>query len=193
MKITSGTAKGREVKLPPGVELRPTSDKVKQAMFNALGPAVSGAVVLDLYCGSGNLGLEALSRGAAKACFVDVEARCLESARESAGRFGLEPEKKAAFVCADAFSALRRLRGEGWIFDLVLIDPPYALAAGQSLLNCPDLVAIVSPRPASRVVLEHDSRQAVPQAPGFSLIRTYPYGDTSLSLYLPHANRDQTP
>lgn len=193
MKITSGSAKGREVKVPAGVSLRPTSDKVKQALFNALGPLVSGAVVLDLFCGSGNLGLEALSRGAAKACFVDVEARCVEAARETARHFGLDPDQRAAFVCAEALPALRRLRTEGWNFDLVLIDPPYALAAGQSLLNCPDLVAIVSPRPSSRVVLEHDSRQAAPSAPGFSLIRSYPYGDTSLSFYLPNANRDKTP
>jgi 16S rRNA (guanine(966)-N(2))-methyltransferase RsmD len=181
MRITAGLAKGREVPLPRGVELRPTSDKVKQALFNVLGPSVSGARVLDLFCGSGNLGLEALSRGAASCVFVDRERRCVEAARAASGLFGLKAEQE--FVVSEAEAALRRFAAAGRQFDLILVDPPYAGGLGQSLLQSPYLVAILAKTAASRLVWEHDSKQSAPPLPVLSLLREYPHGGTSLTFF----------
>src|SRR4051812_45808654 len=164
MRITAGIAKGREVPAPKGVDLRPTSDKVKQALFNLLGRLVQEAAVLDFFCGSGNLGLEALSRGAASACFVDKDERCLESARSSVHRMGLDPGNRCDYIKADAVQALSGLAGARRLFSLVLVDPPYASGLSETLLLSPNLVAIVARGEGSRLVLEHDAKQDAPLA-----------------------------
>ncbi len=174
MRITGGTLARRPIDAPRGDRTRPTTDRVREALFSALGSRMTlpGARVLDLFAGSGALGLEALSRGAARATFVEQHARTLAVARRNAAALGLEP--RATFVRADALAYLRRAPEA---FDLVLADPPYGLA---ELAALPD-AARPWLAPGGLFVLEHDARHAFEHAGGWRQSRTY--GGTVVSLF----------
>jgi 16S rRNA (guanine(966)-N(2))-methyltransferase RsmD len=182
MKITSGSAGGRIVAMPQGVEVRPTSDKVKQALFNRLGADFRGKKVLDLFCGSGNLGLEALSRGAQRVIFADRHARCAANAGDHAMAFGFDAGRWNA-VSAEWEPALRRLALLGESFDVVFLDPPYRKGYEAALLNSADLGKVT--RPSAQLSLEHDAAVAVPPESEYWLRqRQDQYGESTLSLYL---------
>jgi len=120
LRIVGGTWRSRRIRFPGGPELRPTPDRVRETLFNWLGPWVEGRKVLDLFAGSGALGFEALSRGAAEAVFVErsrVAADALKANADALGASGV------SVVCAEALNFLHRVEGG---FDLVFIDPPYA-------------------------------------------------------------------
>ena len=183
MRIVGGRLARRTLDAPKGDRTRPTTDRVREALFNLLGArlapgsspgqALGGAAVADLFAGSGALGLEAISRGAARATFVERHGPTLAVARRNAEALGVLD--RAAFVRADAVKTLRR--GGLGPFDLVLADPPYDLPA------LPDLPALARPAlaPGGVVVLEHDARHAFDDAPGWLLSRTY--GATVVSLF----------
>jgi 16S rRNA (guanine966-N2)-methyltransferase len=118
VRVVAGTARGRRLVTPPGTDTRPTSDRVREAVFNALGSldVVTGARVLDLFAGSGALGIEALSRGASSAVFVDSSPKAIEAIRTNLDTTGLE----GTLIRADAH------RYDDGPFDLALVDPPYA-------------------------------------------------------------------
>jgi 16S rRNA (guanine966-N2)-methyltransferase len=180
MRITTGIAKGRQVPLPKGAEVRPTADRVKQSLFNILGARVQGAKVLDLFCGSGNLGLEALSRGARSCNFSDQDGRCVQSAQSLAGLFGLDhPENR--YQTRHAKMALSALQREEARFDLVFLDPPYKTDIGAWVISQGALDRILEPE--AWVVLEHESRTPPPEAPGLNIIRVCRYGSTALAFY----------
>ncbi len=120
MRIIAGTRKGARIFAPKGLDTRPTSDRVREAAFNLIGP-VDGAAVLDLYAGSGAMGLEALSRGAAGAVFVDSDREACRTIERNLTKLGLQG---AEVVCRDV---LRFLAAERRRFDLILVDPPYDL------------------------------------------------------------------
>jgi 16S rRNA (guanine966-N2)-methyltransferase len=167
------------LRAPPGAATRPTSEKVRQALFNILGP-VAGDRVLDLFAGSGALGIEALSRGAAHATFVDSARPALAAIRSNLAALALDD--RATVVPGDAVTtAARHLPEAPW--RVVFVDPPYRsdLAARAVLaLPCERLA------PDAVVVIEHDRRNAPPDALG-SLLRTDQrrYGDTLISLFSP--------
>jgi 16S rRNA (guanine966-N2)-methyltransferase len=175
-RIVAGTAGGRRLEVPPK-GTRPTSERVREAMFSALEAAVglTGAHVLDLYAGSGALGLEALSRGAATATFVETDRRALEVLRRNATTLGLP----GATVLSGSVEAV--LGGPaGRPFDVILADPPYALPAAE--------LAVVLLRLAEGgwlaadgvLVLERAARDGEPSLPaGLSMIRSRRYGDTA--------------
>jgi 16S rRNA (guanine966-N2)-methyltransferase len=166
---------------PEGSDTRPTLDRVREAMFNALVSldAVDGARVLDLYAGSGALGIEALSRGAAHATFVDTDraARCaVEQNLEATGL-----DDRADVVAIDGLTHLRRLVDAGSdAYDLVLLDPPYAIDDG-AWVGLLELVGAVAP--AAVVVAESD--REVPLPPGWHALRTKRYGGTLVSVLMP--------
>ena len=124
MKIIAGSAKGMPLLVPKG-EVRPTQDRVREALFNILTPLLPGARVLDLFCGTGSVGLEALSRGAAHACMVDASRSACQTARENMLRCRLTG---GSFVQADCSAFVRRDRGQ---YDLIFADPPYCKAVGD--------------------------------------------------------------
>jgi len=133
MRIIAGEAGGRPLQAPPeGV--RPTMDRVKGAIFSSLGDRVPGARVLDLFAGSGAMGIEALSRGAASATFVDTNERCIRCVRENLRRAGAE----ASVQAMDAFRFLDLYAGED-AFDVIFADPPYAKKPGD-----PDHAAVLA-------------------------------------------------
>src|SRR5919206_4033417 len=120
-RIVAGTLGGRRLTAPPGRDTRPTSDRVREALFSILGP-VDGADVLDLFAGSGALGLEALSRGAAHATFVESDREACRTINRNLDKLGLE---NATVLCQNVLTALRADARTGSRYDLVLLDPPY--------------------------------------------------------------------
>lgn len=125
MRVITGSAKGRLLKPPRDRKIRPTADKVKSAFFNMVGNAVRGASFLDLFAGTGNVGIEALSRGAARCVFVDKGRDSLRLIKENVYRAGFQ--KEADVLSYDFTRALKMLKKIGNSFDIIYIDPPYNL------------------------------------------------------------------
>src|SRR5947209_18896642 len=123
MRIIAGSRKGARIFAPKGSETRPTGDRVREAAFNLIGPGrVEDATVLDLFAGSGAMGLEALSRGAARATFVESDRDACRTINRNLDKLGLD---NATVLCQDALTALRTDARAGTRYDLVLVDPPY--------------------------------------------------------------------
>jgi len=178
--VTGGTWAGRRLRAPRGGAVRPTSDRVRESLFARLRD-LSGARVLDLYAGTGALGIEALSRGAAAAVFVE-RARpalaCLEANLES-----LAAGARARVLRADVRAGLARLAREGARFELVLVDPPYGAAdAAQALADVARLALLA---PAGTLVLETSRRHPPGRVPGLALADERRYGDTLVARYVP--------
>jgi 16S rRNA (guanine966-N2)-methyltransferase len=182
MKIFSGTARGRFVNVPKGADLRPTTDKTRLALFNAIGQLVPDSRFLDLCCGSGSVGLEALSRGAAKVVFVDSQRRCVDSVKVSAAEFGFDPARVEAW-CADIQRGLNQLAGRRMRFDLAYVDPPYDAALGKPALQGLVKLELLERNPATRVMLEHAGDDDSPEVDGLQLYRRYDHGAASVSIY----------
>ena len=175
MRIVRGSVGGRVLRAPPGADTRPTSEKVREAIFNIL-PDVEGMQVLDLFAGSGALGIEALSRGAAHATFVDQGKLALTAVRGNVRELGLE--SRATVLSGDAVAlAARHVPTSPW--RLVFIDPPY-----RSDLAVRSATALAHLAEDAVIVIEHDRRNAPPDQVG-SLLRTDQrrYGDTMVSFY----------
>jgi 16S rRNA (guanine966-N2)-methyltransferase len=178
LRIVAGTLGGRRIQAPPGSDTRPTSDRVREALFSALGP-LDGAVVLDLFAGSGALAVEALSRGAARAVLVEKDGRAASVIRRNLEALGLAAPA-AALRRRDALAALRDAREAGETYDLVFLDPPYRLATGLG----PELATALAPvlAPGARVVGESDRRTPL-DLPGLSTTFERRYGDTLLRIH----------
>lgn len=174
MRIVGGNLGGRVLRAPAGAATRPTSEKVREAIFNIL-PDVEGGQVLDLFAGSGALGIEALSRGAAHATFVDFGKVPLGVIRGNLRDLGLEA--RATVVGGDAVAAAARPGPAPW--NLVFIDPPYASDLAVRAASALDHLAA-----DAMIVIEHDRRHAPPESLG-SLVRSDErrYGDTWVSFF----------
>lgn len=176
MRVIAGLARGRHLTSPAGRDTRPTSDRVKEALFSALQPRLRGARVADLYAGSGALGIEALSRGASATTFVERSRKAQRAIDENLARTGLAG---AATVVPGEVRASLRAGLPGAPFDLVLLDPPYDVDAGE-LAEVLRLVA-AAVQPGGVVVVELGRRAPAPGWPP-ELIpgRVRRYGDTLL-------------
>lgn len=174
MRIIAGIAKGRRLVAPSGKGVRPTTDRVKEALFSSLQPRLHGAVVLDLYAGSGALGLEAVSRGARQAVLVERWTRALQAiaANVEATGFG----DRVTVVSDDVDRAMATLAGP---FDVVLADPPYDLA-DDALAGVLGAVAPLLADDAVVVVERHGRSGPVPWPAGLRRERSRRYGDTTL-------------
>lgn len=176
MRVTGGTGKGRRLRVPPGDRVRPTSDKVKQALFNILGGKVDGAVVLDLFAGTGGIGIEALSRGAARAVFIDDSRKSLDAVRHNIEQSGVG--SRAQVIASKAESFVKRTDEQ---FDIVFLDPPYTQEIAPLLGQIADSDLLA---PDAVVVAEHFKKQPSPQGAGpLALSREAVYGDTVLAFY----------
>lgn len=160
--------------------MRPTADRVRETIFNILGQWLSGEAVLDLYAGAGGLGLEALSRGAGRAVFVEHDRRVMPVLAENVRALGFAASAETLLSPADR--ALERLGASKERFALVFSDPPYALHAGAATLEALDRLGLVDP--GGRVVVEHDRREELPEQVG-ELVRddVRRFGDTLVSFY----------
>jgi 16S rRNA (guanine966-N2)-methyltransferase len=172
MRVIAGELGGRRIATPRGAATRPTSERVREALFSMLG-AMDGLRVLDLFAGSGALGIEALSRGAAHATFVERAAPALAALRANLAALGVL--ERSSVRAGDALAALRG----GETYDLVFLDPPYAMAealAGQLSDALPAVLAA-----GARVVSESDHR--APAALALPLARERRYGDTLIRIH----------
>lgn len=180
MRIIAGTAKGRALKPTKKKTVRPTADRVKETIFNVLGQWLDGERVLDLYAGVGSLGLEALSRGAEHVTFVERDQDVMSTLAENIRQLGFAAQSKTLLKPADR--AVRSLGGEAQTFSLVIADPPYAAAAGESLLR--DLEESKILGPGGRFVFEHDKREVLPERVGqFEQVDQRRFGDTTVTFY----------
>lgn len=185
MRVIAGRLGGRRLVAPRGAETRPTTDRVREALFSALGD-VSGAAVCDLYAGTGALGIEALSRGAARAVFVESGRAALAALRENLASLDLGQIARVIPLPVErALDRLTQVEGDA-PFDLVLMDPPWAAlpAAAAAAGRLVRLGLLAPPGRPARLVLEHARRDAAPAIPGLSLESTRTYGDTAVSLYV---------
>ena len=180
VRIVAGEFRGRRLSAPAGRETRPTADRVREAIFALIGP-VEGASVLDLFAGSGAMGLEALSRGAAGATLVDRSPRAVACLRTNVGTLGVED--RARVVARDWRAALAAERAAGRTYDLVILDPPYTLLGRIAGRIGPALEPLV---PAGgTIVLEGAARAPLPTEvpPLHTTSRTdRTYGDTAVSV-----------
>jgi 16S rRNA (guanine966-N2)-methyltransferase len=180
MRIIAGAFKGRRL-APVQGRTRPTAAKVREAVFSILGPAVLGARVLDLFAGTGALGIEALSRGAAVAVFVEDHPEALKGLRRNLEDLGLGD--RTTVLPLPVAMALKKVAGRGEGFNLAFLDPPYgggmAVAALGALASLDLLV------PGARVVVEHSRRESLPEACGaLTRLTVRRYGDTQVAFYL---------
>ncbi len=189
MRVTGGEFRGRPIGVPKGTAIRTTLDHVRQAIFNLIGARVSGARVLDLFSGSGALGIEALSRGAAHVTFVDRSHFSIQAIQANLDSFSLTTQdpRLTTILRADFMTAIRRLARELQApFDVVLLDPPYSRGLARISLNALTQYAIVGA--AGLVVAEADKRDSLPlQIEGkdscLRLKSSRRYGDTALTVY----------
>jgi 16S rRNA (guanine966-N2)-methyltransferase len=176
VRIIAGTLKGRRLDTPDWTGLRPTSDKMRETLFNVLGPSVTGARVLDAYAGTGAVGIEALSRGASHVTFADHDRRALDLVRRNLQRCGVAD--RYAIIRVDL--ARRDALAGSEPFDLMFFDPPY----GDAELSAALAGAAALAGPGSRVVIEHARRNAPPAAAGsLVLTRDLVSGDSGLAFY----------
>jgi 16S rRNA (guanine966-N2)-methyltransferase len=173
LRVVAGTFKGRRLTAPRGTRTRPTADRVREALFSMLGD-VGGARVLDLYAGSGALGIEALSRGADSAVFVERDAQAVAAIERNLAAVGVE----ANLVRQDVVRFLARADGA---FDLVFCDPPYDSAAGLAGPLAEPLPALCAED--ARIVTESDKRN--PLVLPFPLLVERAYGDTRIAIHGP--------
>jgi 16S rRNA (guanine966-N2)-methyltransferase len=188
MRVVAGIAKGMRLKVPHGREMRPTSDMVREAIFDILGETPVGARVLDLFAGTGALAIEALSRGAAHATLVERSARFIPIIRDNLAHTHFADQ--ATLIHADAYVQVRKLDAAGEQFDLVLADPPYAGRGREAAGPPPAQKALQALAEASIfpqravVVIEHASGVVLPAEAGrLRLWTTRRYGSTSVSIY----------
>ena len=175
MRVVAGLYGGRRLVAPAGSATRPTSDRVREALFSVLGNSVQGARVLDLYAGSGALGIEALSRGAASAVFVDQAPKAIAAIRANLEALGIE----APVHRMQARAALRPPPTAASAYDLVFLDPPYRRAAGLGRELSEALPAVLAA--GARVVSESDRRDPLELA--FPLADERRYGDTIIRIH----------
>lgn len=180
MRVVAGTARGRQLHAPTGDRVRPTADRVKEALFSSLTSSfgtLEGLAILDLFTGSGNLGIEAISRGADRVFFVDNSLESLQFVRKNLQLTGFAD--KSTIIRADAVAAVRQLTAAAGKFDIIFADPPYAdIALTEKLLT-----AIVSGellRHVGVMVLESSSKAAITIPEGLALTAKKVYGDTTL-------------
>ncbi len=177
MRVIAGKARGTQLKTPEGLKTRPTSDRVKEALFSIIQFDIPGAKVLDLFGGTGQLGIEALSRGAKSAVFVDAGEEACRLIRENLRRTKLEENSRV--IRGDYLHFLENTRD---FYDIVLLDPPYAEVFLENALK--KLAEIDILQSGGIIVAERPAGKALPvDLPGFFRSRDYKYGNTLLTLY----------
>jgi len=197
MRIVGGKDGGRIIKMPDGVVIRPTQDRVREAMFNVIRESIPGSRVLDLYAGSGAFGIEALSRGAHSSIFVDDNTKCtrviksnlraLEASRQECAQAPLDAARPyrrltGQVLKKDALKAISHFKDEDKKFDIIFLDPPYYKDLAKNALIKIGAYDILSQR--GFAIAEHFIKDEIPaHAGGLKLFKEKRYGDTVLSFY----------
>ncbi|TCZ79912.1 16S rRNA (guanine(966)-N(2))-methyltransferase RsmD [Paenibacillus albiflavus] len=188
MRVISGKAKGRSLKAVPGMSTRPTTDKVKEAIFSMIGPYYDGGTALDLFAGTGGLGIEALSRGMDKCIFIDIEKKSLDTVIHNLETTGLR--EQAEVYRNDAARALKVLSKRDIQFQLVFLDPPYRMKFIGELVDKLQAYALLAPMAA--ILVEHDAEYQLDDVFGNCICeRRVAYGDTAVTIYTYKGNIEE--
>lgn len=182
MRIIAGRFKSRLIYSPKGLDLRPTSDRIKESLFGILGSFVIDKNVLDLFSGTGNLGIEALSRGARSCIFVDNNPRCVVAIKKNLESLGVKEE--VSVILKDAFRFIKEAKEKSFIFDLIFLDPPYYKDMIKKSLILLDNYNIITD--LSVIVAEHHRKDELPQRDelnNLEIFRQEKYGGTFLSFF----------
>ena len=178
MRVISGSAKGRKLKTPHGMDVRPTADSVKEAVFNIIRDEIAGRRVLDLFAGSGQMGIEALSRGAREAVFVDSSVTSLKLVKENLDLCGFNGKT----VKEDALKYLQRAEP----FDLIFLDPPYDSEYYEKVLEKIKLFDILTD--GGIIIVEARKERKLPDMEyPFKMLKEYQYGSVKISTYTKEA------
>lgn len=183
MRVIAGTFRGRRLRTPPGLGTRPTTDRVKEALFNLLGASVQGVRVLDCFSGSGSLGIEALSRGAASVVFVEQGREAAQALRANLASLGLDREPTARLLQRPLEKSIPQLAHLG-PFDLWLVDPPFPMlrdGTAQRILQ--GLVAAGLLAEGGVVAMEYPGDMQCPEIAGLEVEDERPYGDCRLVFF----------
>ncbi len=174
MRVIGGEFRSRRLKTLSGAHLRPTPDQLRETLFDVLAPHIAGATFLDAYAGSGAVGIEALSRGAARAVFIEKHHSALDVIHQNLKTLGLE--ERAEAICGKTLAALPRFSA-----DIVFLDPPYELEH-----ECDAALAVLGAAPPPLVIAQHTVRQPLKEEYGrLRRIRVLKQGDNALSFYEP--------
>lgn len=179
MRIIAGSAKGTQLFAPKGTDTRPTQDRVKESLFNILQAELPEAAVLDLFAGSGALGLESVSRGAARAVLVDQDREAVQCIRRNVEKLRFEPRTQV--LHCDWQQAVAKISGEGAAFDLVFLDPPYRMTALLSL--CDTLADKGLLNREAMIVWEHRLGVTATLSSRFEPVKDRVFGDTHFHLF----------
>lgn len=177
MRVITGKARGVQLKTPEGMQTRPTADRVKEALFSIINFDIPGAKVLDLFGGTGQLGIEALSRGAASAVFVDAREDSCKLIRENLKRTKLEQDAKV--IRSDYLDYLNRCREQ---YNIIFLDPPYAEVFLENAIKKITEIDIL--QSDGIIVAEHPLGKELPwEFEGFTRSKDYKYGKVLLTIY----------
>lgn len=180
MRVVAGEYRGRKLSAVPGMATRPTTDKVKEAVFNIIGPYFDGGTSLDLYAGSGGLSIEGVSRGIERAVLVDRQLAAIKTIKKNIAT--TKHEDQFVVLKQDATRALHMLQSKGEHFDLIYLDPPYAKQ--QIVTDLTKMVELDLINPGAIVVAETNQEANLPeQLPSFSFKRRQDYGITVVTVY----------
>jgi 16S rRNA (guanine966-N2)-methyltransferase len=180
MRIIGGKFRGRKIEQPESEAVRPTKDRTREAVFNIIAELVPDADVLDLFAGSGAYGLEALSRGARKAVFIEKEREAASAIKRNISSLGVG--ERAKVITGDVFKAIKELKEEKEAFELVFIDPPYSKGEAKKTLIKVNHYDIL--KHSGLVIIEHRTGESLPDSEGdVSILKRKTYGNTSISIY----------
>ncbi|MBO8155355.1 MAG: 16S rRNA (guanine(966)-N(2))-methyltransferase RsmD [Bacillaceae bacterium] len=181
MRIISGTLKGRQIKPVPNRLTRPTADKVKEAIFQIIGPFFNGGTVLDLFAGSGNLGIEAISRGAERSIFVDRHPKAVQIIHENIKALDIQDQTEV--YKTDAFRAIKAASKRNLVFDYIFLDPPYEKISYTALFDA--ILDHQLIKSGSVIICEHTADEQLPESyHGLEKFKSEVYGKTTgISLY----------
>ena len=180
MRVISGRYRGRQLKGPAGLEMRPTGDRLKESLFSILEPYIRDAVLLDAFSGTGSVGIEALSRGARQVVFIEATAMGCRLIRKNLEL--CEVAGGARIIQEDVFGALRALGRKGFQADIVFFDPPYDFEPYKDLLDIVFSRSLLTA--SSRVIIEHRRTSVLPEdGRGYRRVRLVRQGDQCLSFY----------
>lgn len=180
VRVIAGEARGRALKAVPGESTRPTTDKVKEAIFSMIGPYFDGGTALDLFAGTGGLGIEAWSRGTEKVIFIDREKASIEVIRQNVQAAGAD--KASEIYRNDAERALKALAKRELALTLVFLDPPYRMTTMDKVME--GLAENGMLAPDAKIVVEHDASHKYPdEINDFEKMKYATYGDTAVTIY----------
>ena len=181
MRVIAGNLKGQNLKAVPGMATRPTTDKVKEAVFQVMGPFFEGGRVLDLFAGSGSLGIEALSRGMDTAVFVDKQAKAVHIIKENLKAVRMEEQSEV--FRTDAHRAIKAAAKRSLAFDLILLDPPYKKLNYEQLFNEISENKLI--KQGGVIYCEHDPSEQLPkETEALSIIKQQEYSNTiAITIY----------